>query len=51
MTTLVREFWLFLRQERKWWLTPMLLVIGAVAAVVLVATLKPALAPFIYPLV
>ena len=50
MGTLLREFWLFLKQEKKWWMIPMLLVIGIVGALVLVAVLYPGAAPFIYPL-
>ena len=51
MGALLREFWLFLRQEKKWWLVPMLVVLGIVGILVLVATLYPAAAPFIYPIV
>lgn len=51
MSALVREFWMFLRQEKKWWLLPMLGVIGVVAIVVVIAVLHPGLAPLIYPLV
>ena len=51
MTSLAREFWMFVREERKWWMLPLLAVFGVAAAVVLLATLKPALAPLIYPLV
>ncbi|MCG3134977.1 MAG: hypothetical protein HMLKMBBP_02469 [Planctomycetes bacterium] len=51
MSSILREFWMFLRSERKWWMAPMLLVLGIVGAVAVVAALHPALAPFIYPLV
>jgi hypothetical protein len=44
-----REFWLFLKQEKKWWLVPMLLVMGLVGVLVLLLHLFPAFAPFIYP--
>jgi hypothetical protein len=50
MSGLLREFWLFLKQEKKWWLVPMLLVMGVVGLFVVVAYLYPAVAPFIYPL-
>ena len=51
MGSLLREFWLFLKQEKKWWLTPLLIVLGLVGIVVLATAMYPALAPFIYPLV
>ena len=48
MWQLLKEFLTFLRQEKKWWLIPlvlMLLVIGAV----IVFTHTSILAPFLYP--
>lgn len=51
MGGLFREFWLFLKQEKKWWLVPMLVVLGIVGVVVLVGYLYPGLAPFVYPIV
>jgi hypothetical protein len=43
---LLAEFWDFLKHEKKWWLTPIILVLLALAGLVL---LSPAVAPFIYP--
>jgi len=46
---LVREFVLFLREDRTWWLAPVIVVlIGISAAVIFVQ--GSALAPFIYAL-
>ena len=48
MLQLVKEFFLFLRQEKKWWLIPlvvMLLVLG----VLLIFGSTPFLAPLMYP--
>ncbi|MDP6058914.1 MAG: DUF5989 family protein [Pirellulaceae bacterium] len=45
---LVREFVDFLRYNKKWWLTPIILVLLGVALLVLL-TSSPA-APFIYTL-
>ena len=45
---LVLEFWDFLRYNKKWWLTPIILVILLVG--VLVALSGTAAAPFIYTL-
>ena len=43
---LLAEFWDFLKHEKKWWLTPIILVLLALAAIVMIS---PAAAPFIYP--
>ena len=45
---LYREFLLFLRQNKKWWLIPILLVLALMG--LLVALSGSAAAPFIYPL-
>ena len=49
MTELVREFWLFLRVRKKWWLAPIVVVMGLLGLLI-VATQGSALAPFIYTL-
>jgi len=43
---LVREFWDFLRYNKKWWLLPILLAILAIGALVFMA--GSGMAPFIY---
>jgi hypothetical protein len=45
---ILREFWDFLRYNKKWWLTPILLVLLLVG--VLVVLSGTAAAPFIYTL-
>lgn len=45
----VGEFWQFLRVRKKWWLAPIVLVLGLFAALI-VATQGSAVAPFIYTL-
>jgi Family of unknown function (DUF5989) len=45
---LVREFWGFLNQNKKWWLLPILLVLLLLGAVVLLSS--SVVAPFLYPL-
>lgn len=46
--SLMAEFWLFIREEKKWWLTPIILVLLlAGAAIFLTST---GAAPFIYTL-
>ncbi len=42
-----REFWDFLRQNRKWWLTPILVILALLIVLVLLS--QTPLAPFIYP--
>ncbi len=49
MIELVREFWLFLRVRKKWWLAPIVVVLGLMGPLI-VATQGSALAPFIYTL-
>ncbi len=49
MTELVREFWLFLKVRKKWWLAPIMIVLGLMGLLI-VATQGSALAPFIYTL-
>ena len=51
MGELLNEFWLFLKEEKKWWLVPMLVVMGLVAVLVFVTYAVPGVAPFIYPLI
>ena len=45
---LVREFWDFLRYNKKWWLTPIIAVLLLVGLLVVLGS-SPA-APFIYTL-
>ena len=45
---LIGEYWAFLREERKWWLAPVLIFLLAVGAFVVLG--GTAAAPFIYTL-
>lgn len=45
---LVREFWMFLKQNKKWWIIPMVLVFLVVAALMIFS--GSPVAPFIYTL-
>ena len=47
--SLLREFFLFIRQEKKWWLIPLIAVLLLVGALIVFAGSSP-LAPFLYPL-
>jgi hypothetical protein len=44
------EFFLFLREEKIWWMAPMLVVLLLVGVLLIFGQSAPALAPFIYPL-
>jgi hypothetical protein len=46
--SLIREFWLFLKENKKWWLLPIILVILMLSVLVFLGG-TPA-APFIYTL-
>jgi hypothetical protein len=46
---LVREFSMFLKEDRTWWLAPILVLLVALGAFVIFAQ-GSALAPFIYAL-
>ncbi len=47
--SLIKEFWLFIKHEKKWWLVPLIAVLLLVALLMVFAQSSP-LAPFIYPL-
>jgi hypothetical protein len=46
-SSLVGEFWAFLRARKKWWLLPIIVVMVLVGALLIFAQ-GSALAPFIY---
>ncbi len=45
--SLLKEFWLFLRVRKKWWLLPIIIVMVLVGTLLVFAQ-GSALAPFIY---
>jgi len=47
-SSLFMEFWQFLRENKKWWLLPILLTLLLLGLLVLLG--GTAVAPFIYPL-
>lgn len=46
---IIKEFWLFMKIRKKWWLSPIIFVL-LILSVLLVLTQGSALAPFIYTL-
>ena len=44
---ILRDFWLFLKTEKKWWLLPLVILLLVFGLVVVL--LESPLAPFIYP--
>ena len=49
-TSLGREIIDLLKQNKKWWLIPVILVLLAVGGLIAVSLVSPAAAPFIYSL-
>ena len=47
--SIVKEFFLFIKHEKKWWLVPLIAVLLIVGALLVFASSSP-LAPFMYPL-
>ena len=47
-TSLLAEFWYFLKYNKKWWLLPILIILLVLGLLVLLG--GTAIAPFIYPL-
>jgi len=47
-TSLLAEFWFFLKHNKKWWLLPILIILLLLGLLVLLG--GTAIAPFIYPL-
>ncbi|MGI6456386.1 MAG: DUF5989 family protein [bacterium] len=47
MVELISEFWLFLRERKKFWLLPIVIIMVMLGALI-VFTQSSALAPFIY---
>ncbi len=47
-SSLFREFWEFLKHNKKWWLLPIILILLGLGLLVLLSS--SAIAPFIYPL-
>lgn len=45
----IKEFLMFLKQRKKLWLIPLMVILGLLAAL-LIATQNPIVAPFIYTL-
>jgi hypothetical protein len=46
--SLLAEFWLFLKYNKKWWLLPIIIVLLLVGLLILLS--GTAVAPFLYPL-
>ena len=47
-SSLIKEFFDFIKENKKWWLLPIIFVLGLVALLVAIAHTMPAAAPFIY---
>ena len=49
MVDFIREFWLFLRVRRKYWLLPIVIMLAVFGGLIILAK-GTAIAPFIYTL-
>ncbi|HMJ88696.1 MAG TPA: DUF5989 family protein [Candidatus Acidoferrum sp.] len=49
MWNVLKEFLCFIRQEKKWWLIPIVVILFALGALLILGAGSP-LAPFIYSL-
>jgi len=47
--SIIKEFWLFLRVRKKWWLAPIIITLLLLGALI-IFTEGSAVAPFIYTL-
>ena len=47
-SSVIREFWEFLKHNKKWWLLPIIVILLGLGLLVLLSS--SAIAPFIYPL-
>ena len=47
---MLKEFWLFLKDNKKWWLLPVILMVVLIGGLAILAQALPAIAPFIYTL-
>lgn len=45
---IIREFWQFIKEEKVWWITPIVVVFLLLLAVILLVDTAPAVLPFIY---
>lgn len=46
----IADFWSFMKENKKWWLLPFLIVFGLIGSLIAVSALVPGAAPFIYAL-
>ena len=44
------EFWLFLKERKAWWLTPIVLLLLLVGALIVFSQVAGPLSPFVYPI-
>ena len=49
MLDIIKDLWAFLRERKKWWLLPVILILLLVGVLIVLST-GTAVAPFIYTL-
>jgi hypothetical protein len=50
MLDLLKDLWGFMRERKKFWLAPVIIVLLLLGALLLLAQTSPVVAPFIYTL-
>ncbi len=48
--SLVKEFWDFMKERKKFWLAPIIIVLVILSSFIVLAASAPVYAPFIYTL-
>lgn len=49
-SSLGRELWAYMKVRKKWWLAPILIVLGMLSLLIVLTESSGVLAPFIYAL-
>ncbi len=45
---ILKEFWQFIKEEKVWWITPIILVLILLTAVIILTETSSTIMPFIY---
>lgn len=48
--SLLREIWHYVRTEKKYWIIPLIIILGMFGALLVIAQTIPVISPFIYTL-
>ncbi len=48
--SLISEIYSFIKQEKKFWMIPLIVLLLVIGGLLVLASTSPTLAPFVYPL-